>query len=235
VLFRHDESDNAVKRSANNRVRKKLGASLMRTALAQETSVDAWRWTIGNQPSGQPMIASGPHSASRTKISLSHSGPFFAAAASSCDALGVDIEIVRKRRFREIAEYSNWPSSTWDNAADLPASRFFRLWTLWEATIKATSSYADSDRERLFAKLVKQTSSGQPSSLSHNKWSVRSWQWADECWVTVVARLPEAPRIRLYELNSSPLNDRNLDLRRIDDPSDILISSPDTAGAQALR
>jgi phosphopantetheinyl transferase len=234
VLFRHDESGIAVKKSVNTQTRKQLGASLMRAALAQETKTDAWRWSIESRPSGQPMIASGPDIASHMNVSLSHSGPLFAAAASSCDALGVDVEIVRKRRFREIAEYLNWPSSTWDSSGQISPNRFFQLWTLWEATIKAAASGADHITQQLFTRLVENTSSGQPSSLTLDQWSTRSWMWADHSWVTVVARLHTAPRIHLYELISSPLNDRDLDFRRLENPSNSLPLSPKRAAPRAV-
>jgi phosphopantetheinyl transferase len=218
VLFRRTDSTEASRQVLDERAHKKsLGRTVMRAALAQQTGLDARRWVIDNRPSGRPTIMSAPPGFNTTKVSLSHSGQFFVAAASSCDAIGVDIECFRKRRYREIAEFSGWPASTWGPISNLTSDRFFQLWTLWEAAIKAAGDQDDNDKADLFAGLLKKVSPGEPSAANLEDWSSQSWKKANQFWITVVARRGKSPRPGLYELGPSQIDDDRPELRRLDD------------------
>jgi phosphopantetheinyl transferase len=230
VFFRREEPGNGAARSINRRDKKALGRTLMRTALARETGFDSEHWTLANRPSGEPVIESAPPDAATAKVSLSHSGLFFAAAASSCNALGVDIEIVRKRRFREIAEYLNWPTPIWNSGAHLDPNRFYQLWTLWEATLKANSGNDAIDTTQLFNDLANEIEPGRPSSASLGDWRIQSWKREGEFWVTVVLRLDTMPQIRLFEMTSRALDTHEPDIRAIVSSSDFFSTPSYSAG-----
>jgi phosphopantetheinyl transferase len=236
VLFRQNGFGDKSNRNLNERAQKKsLGEFLMRAALAQETGFEPQDWNIGNLSTGQPVILSGPHSNDQTKISLSHSGSFFVAAASSADALGVDIEVVRTRRYRKIAEYLNWPESTWNDESGLSSDRFFQLWTLWEAAIKVDGGRSDDDTRHLFANLISKTTPEQASPASMGNWYTQSWKNSGEFWITVIARLDNTPQVQLYELVSFQSKGGHLDIRRLDDLGPLDVSSPRMAEEVPLR
>jgi 4'-phosphopantetheinyl transferase len=108
------------------------GRALLRLALQSYTGRPAeWhRFRIGHN--GKPECVDGP------AFSLSHSGHLVACAISPAGQIGVDVEFPRPRlRAVEIASrYFSRHESEWLRGQ--PSDRFYMLWVLKEAYLKAT-------------------------------------------------------------------------------------------------
>lgn len=93
---------------------------------------------------GRPLLAENP---CHLEFNLSHSNDQLVIGITHTRSLGVDIEFIdRSRDFARIAQHyfhpNEWGSSAMDeplNTNDDLAERFYRLWTLKEAFIKAES------------------------------------------------------------------------------------------------
>lgn len=117
-----------------------LGQSLVRTALSEysETAPEEWRFELGEY--GKPAV----HSDQNTKncyFNLSHSAGLIVVAVSMHEAVGVDIERnTRERRIEQIA-HRHFAAPEVSALLALPEderqARFYSLWTLKEAYIKA--------------------------------------------------------------------------------------------------
>jgi 4'-phosphopantetheinyl transferase len=117
-----------------------LGRALMRTALSiYDSSIAPADWIFTQNKFGKPFI--GNSGADSLYFNLSHSAGKAVLAVSRCEQVGVDIEsankarriaAIAKRYFseREAAALLSLPES-------LQHSRFYDLWTLKEAYIKA--------------------------------------------------------------------------------------------------
>jgi 4'-phosphopantetheinyl transferase len=114
---------------------------LVRAALsrfAPEVAPAAWRFARNRY--GRPFI-SYPRSATPLHFSLSHTDSFVACAVSPCERIGIDVETIdRRAAYLEIARAFFSPEEL-DDLNSLPApqqkDRFFDLWTLKEAYVKA--------------------------------------------------------------------------------------------------
>lgn len=81
--------------------------------------------TVERNQWGKPVIE-GAH------LSLTHCGPWLAAAASR-ERIGIDIEVETERNFSRIARRLEWPQQV----EPMSTERFYELWTIWEAALKA--------------------------------------------------------------------------------------------------
>ena len=116
-----------------------LARALLRGMLADLSDAPAERWRIASAASGAP-IAVDQRGGEVPAISLSHSGPWVACAASFVGELGIDIELHKDTRdFVGIADRA---FGTGERAATKRCglARFYAIWTLREAVSKATGA-----------------------------------------------------------------------------------------------
>jgi phosphopantetheinyl transferase len=169
----------------------------MRNALATTTGSLESDWKMGYAYSGRPIIEKGPASNAGLRISLSHSGPITVAAVTDAESVGVDIELLRERRYGQIAEYLKWSTFVPEVPTDMAQNQFFHLWTLWEACLKATPDANLLRPTAAFCALAPQAIVGHPTRLEGGAWHAESWVNPDYFWLTVVhdAQQPAALRI----------------------------------------
>jgi 4'-phosphopantetheinyl transferase len=118
-----------------------LAHGLVRAALsrfAPEVTPKAWRFTRGRY--GRPFIST-PQSAEPLHFTLSHTDGFVACAVSTCERIGIDVEATdRPAAHLEIAR-TFFSSLELASLTSLPPAqqkdRFFDIWTLKEAYVKA--------------------------------------------------------------------------------------------------
>jgi len=127
---------------------------------------------------GKPELAGGG-----AYLSLSHSGPWLAAAAGR-DRVGIDVEVERPVRHDRLARRLDWPRSL---AVDQPEA-FFRAWTVWEAAIKA---YRRESRS-LFARFAPRLEGGT-MEVSLGNWHLRYWQPAERVHASALVRARTRP------------------------------------------
>jgi 4'-phosphopantetheinyl transferase len=121
-------------RRPQDRVRRLLGAAVLRLAAGAATGTDPAAVHVERhcptcpQPHGRPTLpGTGLHA------SISHSGDRIAVALTAAGPVGVDVEVVHAVDVELLAPSVLHPA---ERAADLPA--FFRYWTRKEALVKAT-------------------------------------------------------------------------------------------------
>ncbi|MBL4574196.1 MAG: 4'-phosphopantetheinyl transferase superfamily protein [Gammaproteobacteria bacterium] len=118
-----------------------LGRVLMRVALSSyDRSVAAASWNFTHNDYGKPAISKEQNTAS-LYFNLSHSAGKVVLAVSRFQDIGVDVECARKsRRIAAIAQRYFSDNETAELLVlpeDQQQSRFYDLWTLKEAYIKA--------------------------------------------------------------------------------------------------
>lgn len=118
-----------------------LGRILMRIALSRyDGSVTPESWVFAHNAYGKPAISEEQNSAS-LYFNLSHSADKVVLAVSRFEDIGVDIECARKpRRVAAIAQRyfsGKETAEIFSLPEDQQQSRFYDLWTLKEAYIKA--------------------------------------------------------------------------------------------------
>jgi len=118
-------------RSTEGRTQFLAGRALARYALTRSTGRPAQSHRLLGAPGQKPICARGP------PFSLAHSGHFVVCAVSRSGAIGVDVEQPRSgRRTTAIAEsYFSPAERAWLSAG--PPERFYMLWVLKEAYLKA--------------------------------------------------------------------------------------------------
>jgi 4'-phosphopantetheinyl transferase len=116
---------------AARRTQQLVGRALLRAALEDVTGRAADDLEIRTTPRGKPECVAGP------SVSVSHSGPWAACAIAVDGSVGVDVQLaVPGRRVESIArEYFGRAESDWIEAD--PERRFYMLWVLKEAYLKA--------------------------------------------------------------------------------------------------
>ncbi|WP_459859257.1 4'-phosphopantetheinyl transferase family protein [Dongia sp. agr-C8] len=124
-----------------------LCRALLRGMLAEITQSppDAWRFSKGR--SGAPVAA---HRSGQPApaISLSHSGPWVAIAATFAGAIGVDVEQARGGRdLGGIAERA-FGRQEREAVGRFGSPRFYAIWTLREAIAKATGKGLEMAADR---------------------------------------------------------------------------------------
>lgn len=117
-----------------------VARALVRTMLSRAAAVppDAWRFDAG--PHGRPEIAA-PAAAPRLRFNVSHTREVVGCAVTLACDVGLDLEDVRRpRRVLALAGRHFAPAEVaMLRALDEPArtARFFDVWTLKEAYLKA--------------------------------------------------------------------------------------------------
>ena len=118
-----------------------LGRVLMRVALSNyDRSVAAASWNFTHNDYGKPAISEEQNSAS-LYFNLSHSVEKVVLAVSRFKDIGVDVQCARKSRRIAAISQRYFSGTEADELLNLPEeqrqSRFYDLWTLKEAYIKA--------------------------------------------------------------------------------------------------
>jgi 4'-phosphopantetheinyl transferase len=116
---------------APRRIEHLAGRTLLRSALEDATGRPARDLEIRTTARGKPECGAGP------SVSVSHSGPWAACALAGAGSVGVDVQVpVPGRQIESIArEHFARAESDWIDAR--PAQRFYMLWVLKEAYLKA--------------------------------------------------------------------------------------------------
>lgn len=106
--------------------------ALLRTTLERCTGDPAASHKLTATEKGKPLCVDGP------AVSIAHSGNLVVCAATDLGDIGIDIEAPgRRRNVKEIASnYFADDEATW--LATQPEDRFYMLWVLKEAWLKAT-------------------------------------------------------------------------------------------------
>ena len=114
------------------RVEYLTGRALLRLGLQRFTGRPAKSQPLRTGPTGKPECVGGP------AVSVSHSGHLVACAIAPTGQIGVDIELpLHRRRTDAIArQYFSPRESDWLRGQ--PRDRFYMLWVLKEAYLKAT-------------------------------------------------------------------------------------------------
>ena len=130
---------------------------------------------------GAPRLTGASDQAPR--VSLAHSGPWFAVGLSRTACIGVDIEQhARQRDFQAMADYLGWQRGI-DSAVD-----FYSRWTLWEAYVKCTGNSVLEQENAEFRKLLEQARTEANSVQS--AWRVFQGEAENRVQFAAVLRIP---------------------------------------------
>ena len=173
VLTQHDALFARAGKS-QRQLRQTLGNRCLLQALAAATSSDPAQWTLAKDASNRPLGVRTTGDSIENCLSLSHSGPFVVAAASWHTCLGIDLEVKKDRNFAGIGKFLDWPGRIGANTA-IGADAFYFLWTLWEATIKATSGMDGHNQHEIFGQLARRSLGTAEDSAAEDGWAVQSW------------------------------------------------------------
>lgn len=111
----------------------------MLAGMTGSTALTAQPWRISSMASGKP-VAVDPAGSHAPAISMSHSGPWVAYAASFAGEIGIDVEVSRTSRdHRAIADRAFGPQEA-AVTRNADQGRFYAIWTLREAIAKATGA-----------------------------------------------------------------------------------------------
>ena len=120
------------------RVEAIVSRALLRTTLSRHAPVDPRAWSFDRSTHGRPIVT-GPRGA--PSFNVSHSRGFVACAIGDADELGLDVEDTRRPiAIDSTARVSFSPDELAGLFAldgDARRARFFALWTLKEAYLKA--------------------------------------------------------------------------------------------------
>jgi phosphopantetheine--protein transferase-like protein len=116
---------------------------MLRTVLQQLTGEPASSHEITTDGEGKPFCVSGP------AISIAHRGDLVVCAAAAQGQIGIDVEMPDRRRdITAIAnEYFSADEIEW--LSSQPADRFYMLWVLKEAWLKAKGTGIAGGLDRL--------------------------------------------------------------------------------------
>jgi phosphopantetheinyl transferase len=119
------------------------GRALLRTVLQQLTGEPASSHEITTNGEGKPVCTHGP------AISIAHSGDIVVCAATDQGEIGIDVEVPGRRRdIVGIAnEYFAADEVAW--LSSQPTDRFYMLWVLKEAWLKAKGTGIAGGLDRL--------------------------------------------------------------------------------------
>ncbi len=108
------------------------GRSLLRLTLERWTGQPAESHQLTATKEGKPICVDGP------AVSITHSGDLVACAVTGSGEIGIDLEITdRRRKTSDIARsYFSGEEANWLETQ--PVDRFYMLWVLKEAHLKAT-------------------------------------------------------------------------------------------------
>jgi 4'-phosphopantetheinyl transferase len=117
--------------------------AMLRALLAEHTGAPASSFDLSADDRGKPRCVGGP------AISISHSGDTVACAVMDAGEVGIDIEFPgRPRNISGIAERYYSPGE-FEWLATQPPDRFYMLWVLKEAWLKATGTGISGGLDRL--------------------------------------------------------------------------------------
>jgi 4'-phosphopantetheinyl transferase len=118
-------------KASHRRLQYLCARSLLRALLQHHTGAAASSHKLTSSDKGKPICLGGP------AISIAHSGDLIVCAATDRGEIGVDIEMPRKRTNVDgIANrYFDADEASW--LATQPEDRFYMLWVLKEAWLKA--------------------------------------------------------------------------------------------------
>lgn len=119
------------------------GRSLLRLLLQETTGVPASRHKLDVEDSGKPVCVGGP------AISISHSGNWVVCCVADAGEIGIDIERVDASRNATGVTDRFFSTAEQRWLAKQPADRFFMLWVLKEAYVKAHGKSVFGGLDRL--------------------------------------------------------------------------------------
>jgi 4'-phosphopantetheinyl transferase len=108
-----------------------LSRALLRALLERHTGRPAQSFTIRSDERGKPHCVDGP------AIGISHSRNIVACAVTTDGAIGLDLEFPGRHRDTSAIARRYFSPMEADWLASQPADRFFMLWVLKEAWLKA--------------------------------------------------------------------------------------------------
>ena len=122
--------------------------ALLRLALQRWTGDSAQSHRLTTTEEGKPMCIDGP------AVSVTHSGDLIACAVSDSAEIGIDLEVPRRRRgVAGIARtYFSREEASWLESQ--PEDRFYMLWVLKEAYLKAIGRGLLGGLDRLRCKVL---------------------------------------------------------------------------------
>jgi 4'-phosphopantetheinyl transferase len=170
-----------------------------------QTSPGAWRFAKLN--SGAP-VATHRSGQLAPAISITHSGPWVAYAATFAGAIGIDIEQSRDQRDHlGIAERAFGPRER--EAVDrLGSPRFYTIWTLREAIAKATGKGLEMAADRRDRVHDGPYESSQWMSMEGDNWWLVHANPAPQVSLGLAFRPAEGgPRPEAVQLHWWPLRD----------------------------
>lgn len=126
-----DEEKNRTFGSAKRRRQFLCGRSLLRLMLQERTGKPAASHRLTTTDGGKPVCIDGP------AVSITHTGERVACSVAENGDIGIDMEIVDEQRdmHRIAREFFSAEEFDWLDAQ--PRNRFFMLWVLKEAYVKA--------------------------------------------------------------------------------------------------
>ena len=134
--------------------------ALLRALLADHTGRPAASFELLADERGKPNCVDGP------AVSISHSGDIVACAVCDAGDIGVDVEFARQSRDVDAIarRYFHPEEAEW--LAGQPADRFYMLWVLKEAWLKATGTGIAGGFDRLRCRVTPPRIEPLPGSAS---------------------------------------------------------------------
>ena len=117
--------------SAGRRRQYRCGRWLLRTMLSEEGGQAAASYRLVAGDKGKPVCEGGP------AVNISHAGEYVACGIADGGEIGVDLEVVDVRRHAPKVARRFFGEAEADWLDTQPADRFFMLWVLKEAYVKA--------------------------------------------------------------------------------------------------
>ena len=118
-----------------------VSRALLRTVLSRYVAMPPARFAFGAGPHGKPFLQGEQAWVGRLRFNLSHTDGMAVVAVAADREIGVDVESLGRRPPMEVVQAAFTPAEAADLAACEPAAqahRFWELWTLKEAYLKAT-------------------------------------------------------------------------------------------------
>jgi 4'-phosphopantetheinyl transferase len=165
-----------------------LARRLMIDLVANSLGCEPATVMISREPSGRPVVTSACHDAVR--VTAAHSGEWVAAAVSTRGRIGIDLEVARPVS-DGLPERCCAPTERdWlrrDASADV-AVRFFQLWTLKEAFLKAIGLGLAIDPRTLAVDISEHQPPVlrvAPDGIDPAEWRFVTWQALPGLWLAV--------------------------------------------------
>ena len=197
---------------ASDRATYVLAHALLRRELERYTGVPAAALRFNRTIDGRPELALPPRSASQAatlRFSLAHTNGLVGCAVTASADVGFDLERVRERAPLELADRYFSPSEVAQLYALPPTERdrrFFTLWTLKEAYLKARGVGLSLALD-CFAIEPQANGTAELELLSAHPreprpWAFRWWDLATEC--VAVAVQMESKRLQQVVFDEEP-------------------------------